>query len=96
VSKKFFKIKLLKHTLSFLSDLGIEPQCRKWREQHNPNKQQLADIIQLEKTIKELETVNAQVLNLAGHLKKGTIDRIFEKSDIELAFDFFTQNINRE
>ena len=62
-------------------------QCLKWREQF-PSKEQLSDITKTEDNLKKLNEINKQILALAESLKKGTIDSILKKSDLEIALDF--------
>jgi hypothetical protein len=44
----------------------------------------------LTKQVEQLQKMCQQILSLAAELGKGTIDRILEKSDIELALDILT------
>ena len=62
-------------------------QCRKWREQ-SPNQEQLVDIDQVEGNFKKLIDVNEQIIALAQEIKKGTIDSIMRKSDVEIGLEF--------
>lgn len=48
----------------------------------------MIDIEQIERNVEELVEVNKRVLTLTTKLQKGTIDRVMEKSDLELVFDF--------
>ena len=62
-------------------------QCRLWRLQ-KPSAEELEDIKIVETYIKKLQQVNAQILFLGDHYKDHTIERILEKDEGELVFDF--------
>lgn len=66
-------------------------QCRKWRHQ-SPSKEQLEDIVKVENSFNALHSTNEKRLVLADQLKKGTIDSIISKSDIEAGLDFLLNN----
>ena len=63
-----------------------QQQLTRWRKQ-NPSSTQKLEIARLYKTVREMKELNDYILNLAAELKKGTIDRIMEKSDGELALE---------
>lgn len=67
-------------------------QCKAWRGQ-NPTSMQLADIGKIEKFTERLQTTGKQILFLANHYKKHTINRILEKDDMELALDYLLGNL---
>lgn len=66
-------------------------QCKRWRNQ-SPSKEQLADIIKVENSFNDLHAINEQLISLSNKLKKGTINRILEKSDFEVGLDFLLNN----
>ncbi len=68
-------------------------QCSKWRKQ-SPRKDQLSDIMQVENNSKNLFSTNEQILSLAQSLKKGTVDSVLRKSDIENALDYMSYSNN--
>ena len=67
-------------------------QCRLWRLQ-KPSAEELEGIEIVETHIKKLQKVNAQILFLAYHYKDHTIERIFEKDEGEIVFDFMMGKI---
>ena len=66
-------------------------QCRRWRTQ-SPSKEQLEDIIKVENSFNDLHSINEKMLVLANKLKKGTIDSVLSKSDLEVGLDFLLNN----
>ena len=60
-----------------------EQQIRRWRAE-NPSAAQNTELDQIEKENRELRAVTANVLALAPELRKGSIDRILEMSDLEI------------
>lgn len=68
-------------------------QCRRWRKQKlNAQKEQWVD--QIESNVKALKKINQQILFLTNHYKDGTIDKILQKDDIELALDILGDKID--
>ena len=66
-----------------------DEQLARWKKgQLDSNQRQ--EVEKLTKQAEELRKVCQQILSLATELKKGTINRILEKSDIELAMDVLT------
>lgn len=61
-------------------------QCRRWKEQ-SPNSRQLAQIQQVEDCNKKLLEINTQILSIIDRCKDHTINKILEKSDLELGCD---------
>lgn len=74
-------------------DISIyDEQLARWKkEQLDPD--QCQEVERLTKQAEELRNVNQQILSLAVELRKETIDRIMEKSDIELALDVMSGKI---
>jgi len=71
-------------------DISIyDEQLVRWkREQLDSDQRQ--EVERLTKQAGELRSVNQRILSLAVELRKETIDRIMEKSDLELAMDVLT------
>ena len=65
----------------------FDEQLVRWRGQ-SPHNMQSLEIARLTQVLSELKRLNDQILNLAAELKKGTINRILEKSDAELGLEF--------
>jgi hypothetical protein len=65
-----------------------EEQLRRWKmEQLTTTQKQ--EISYLENQVEQLGELLPQILTLAEELKKGTIETILAKSDLELGLDFF-------
>jgi len=64
-------------------------QCAIWRKQEL-NEVQSYQIQEIEKCTKSLIDTNNQILFIINAYKDSTIDKILEKSDIELALDMLT------
>jgi hypothetical protein len=62
-------------------------QLRRWRNEH-PEAKQRREIERLESQLSRARELNAQVLRMAAEIRKGTINRILEKSDAELGVEF--------
>ncbi len=60
-----------------------EQQIRRWRTE-TPSAAQNSELKRIEKENLELRTATADVLALAPELRKGSIDRILEMSDLEI------------
>lgn len=60
-----------------------EQQIRRWRTE-NPSVAQNSELDRIEKENRELRTATADVLALAPELRKDSIDRILEMSDLEI------------
>jgi hypothetical protein len=61
-------------------------QLQRWRNEH-PDAKQRREIDRLESQISRARELNAHVLRLAAELRKGTINRVMEKSDLELGLE---------
>jgi hypothetical protein len=61
-------------------------QLRRWRTE-NPTVAQRQEIERLETQNSRLRKMNADVLAAAAEIRKGTIDRIMEKSDLQLGLE---------
>ena len=70
------------------SDMFLQ-QCATWRKQEL-NEVQLYQIQEIEKCTKSLIDTNNQILFIINACKDSTIDKILEKSDMELALDMLT------
>ncbi len=64
-------------------DLYEQQQIRRWRAE-NPSAAQTTELDRIKKENRELRAVTANVLALAPELRKGSIDRILEMSDLEI------------
>ena len=62
-------------------------QLRRWRNEHHPDAKQRREIERLESQTSRLRELNAKVLRLAAEIRKGTIDRVFEKDDLQLGVE---------
>jgi len=70
-----------------LEDVSIfDRQLTRWKKGLLDSDQR-QEVERLIKQNEELRKVSKQILSLAAELKKGTINRILEKSDAELALD---------
>jgi len=73
-----------------LEDASIfDEQLSRWKKGEQTSSQR-QEVERLTKQVEQLRNVCQQILALAAELRKGTIDRILEKSDIELALDVLT------
>jgi hypothetical protein len=73
-----------------LEDVSLfDEQLARW-EKGQLDSNQRQEVEKLTKQAEELRKVCQQILSLAAELKKGTINRILEKSDLELAMDVLT------
>lgn len=73
-----------------LEDVSIfNEQLSRWKN-GKLSASQRREVERLTGQVEKLEKVCQQILALAAELKEGTIDRILEKSDIELALDVLT------
>lgn len=70
------------------SDMFLQ-QCAIWRKQEL-NEVQSYQIQEIEKCTKSLIDINNQILFIVRACKDFTIDKILEKSDMELALDMLT------
>ncbi|MUG92757.1 hypothetical protein F7734_09965 [Scytonema sp. UIC 10036] len=69
-------------------------QLSRWKAE-NLNATQQTEIARLEGQLEQMGQVISNILTLANQLKEGTIEKVFEKSDIEIAMDIISgkQNI---
>jgi len=58
-----------------------------WRNEHHPDAKQRREIERLESQTSRLRELKAKVLRLAAEIRKGTIDRVFEKDDLQLGVE---------
>jgi len=73
-----------------LEDVSLfDEQLARWKKGQLSSSQR-QEVERLIKQAEELRKGCLQILSLAAELKKGTINRILEKSDIELALDVLT------
>jgi len=76
-----------------LEDADIfDEQLSRWKNGKLSASQRL-EVERLTRQAEKLRKVYQQILALAAELRKGTIDRILEKSDAELALDVLTGKI---
>lgn len=76
-----------------LEDASIfDEQLSRWKKGKQTSSQR-EEVERLTQQVEQLRKVCQQILALAAELRKGTIDRILEKSDIELALDVLTGKI---
>ena len=76
-----------------LEDADIfDEQLSRWKKGEQTSSQR-EEVERLTGQVEQLRKVCQQILALAAELRKGTIDRILEKSDIELALDVLTGKI---
>jgi transposase-like protein len=68
-------------------------QLQRWRRE-NPSLAQRQEIDRLEIQNSRLLEMNTQVLALTVELRKGTINRIMEKSDLELGLEAFSRYLS--
>jgi hypothetical protein len=61
-------------------------QLRRWRTE-NPSVAQRQQLDRMETHNSRLRQLTAQILVLAVELRKGTLDRIMEKSDLDLGLE---------
>jgi hypothetical protein len=70
------------------SDLWVQDeQCCKWIDQ-NPTKLQLQKINDLKLSVDELKKTNTKIIEICKDISSKTIDKILNKSDMEVALDF--------
>jgi hypothetical protein len=70
------------------SDLWVQDeQCSKWIQQ-NPTQSQLQKINDLKLSIAELKKANTKIIEICKDISSKTIDKILDKSDMEVALDF--------
>jgi hypothetical protein len=62
-------------------------QLRRWRNEHHPDAKQRREIERLQSQTSRLREMNAHILRLAAEIRKGTINRVMEKSDLELGLE---------
>jgi hypothetical protein len=62
-------------------------QLQRWRTE-NPTATQRREIDRLETQISKLRALSAEAPRLAAEIRQGTIDRVMEKSDLELGLEF--------
>jgi transposase-like protein len=65
-------------------------QLHRWRTE-NPSTAEQQEIDRLETQNSRLRQMNAQVFALTAEIRKGTINRVLEKSDLELGMGFLTR-----
>jgi hypothetical protein len=66
-----------------------DEQLSRW-ESGRLNSNQRQEVERLIRQIEQLRQVCQQILSLAAELKEGTIDRIMEKSDLQLGVEILT------
>ena len=73
-----------------LEDIWLfDEQLSRWKKGRlDPVQRQ--EVGRLTKEVEELREACQQIISLAAEIKKGTIDRILEKSDFELGMDILT------
>lgn len=64
-------------------------QCSIWKKEQL-TELQLAQVQEIENCTHLLIDVNDQLIDICEHCKEYTINKILEKDDLELAFDFLT------
>ena len=69
-----------------------DEQLSRWKNGRLSSDQR-QEVERLTRQTEQLRKLCGQILSLAAELKAGTIDRIMEKSDIELALDVLTGKI---
>lgn len=67
----------------------FEKQLSKWLEEEQLTASEIGKINKTKDQLKELSKVIADILSLADKLKKGTIEKVLEKSDLEIGLEFF-------
>lgn len=73
-----------------LEDVSMfDEQLSRWKKQELSESQR-HEVERLTKQLEKLLKVCQEILSLAKELKEGTIDRILEKSDIEIALEVLT------
>src|SRR6266487_323522 len=65
----------------------FEEQLKRWQAGQLTDEQR-AEVMRLVEQMRRLRENNTRVLELAGELSKGTIDKIMAKSDAELGLEF--------
>ena len=68
-------------------------QCKEWKKENLTPKQE-EQVTACESNYKELRKSNQRILFLMDHYKDRTIEKILQKDDIEMAFDFLMGNIS--
>ena len=64
-----------------------EEQLARWKKEHlTPAQKQEVDLLTSE--LQQLRQTGEDILTLAGKLKEGTIEKVLEKDDVELALEF--------
>ena len=69
-----------------------EQQFTRWQEQSLTNSQR-QEINRLTIQLSRTKELSENILALLKEIKKGTINRIMEKSDLELGLDYFLKNM---
>ena len=73
-----------------LEDASLfEKQLSRWKKEDLTSSQR-QEVQRLTGQLEKLREVSQNILSLAEELKKGTINRILEKSDLELAMEVLT------
>jgi transposase-like protein len=70
-------------------------QLHRWRTE-NPSTAQWQEIDRLETQNSRLRRMNAQVFALVAEIRKGTINRVLGKSDLEFGLEALARCVNRE
>lgn len=68
-------------------------QCNLWKKETLTDIQ-LTQVEQIEHFSQELDNTNAELVEILEKCKNHTIDKILEKDDLELAFDFLTGKLH--
>jgi len=77
-------------TCTLLEDASLyDEQLSRWKKEQLSDSQR-QEVERLTKQMETLREVCEEILSLAVELKEGTIDRILEKSDIEIALEVLT------
>ena len=71
-----------------------EQQFERWQNEHLTDSQS-QEINRLSNQLARIKELSAGILALLDEIKKGTINRILEKSDLELGLEFFLKNMKK-
>lgn len=66
----------------------FEEQVARWKQETTLSPAQRRDVDRLDAQVTALGNVVADILALAGELRAGTIDRVLEKTDLELGVEY--------
>lgn len=65
-----------------------EKQFAKWKREERLTSSQQSEISRLQKQLEHSRQVLTNILSLAEEMKKGTIEKVMEKSDFNLGIEF--------